>query len=475
MKLSAREESLQIPNYSLTGDLLSYMRCARQYRYQNGSALPPARPVQLWFGEFVHGVMELAFTLWRANPKFQTFPWPETTIEWKDRDKNLGLADNDIGEIGRRVENTLAVQGKSARNAAARLSAYKRVSQAINLVGPHLFPLVEYAEEPLTGSRTLPASPQTLRAHRYGLTGVVDVLTAIKMSTVPASNLIRAAIESELKAQGIQAPNEYEVIVDYKGAARPQVGEPYWRQHEWQIQTYAWLRQRKPEAKKVVAGILLYINELLPNEDDMNRISKALHAGTLANAPAKGTPDFNTLNLWKPGVSSANLSEGFRIQRALRVVPVTDASVAQSLSAFDNVVLDIETSSSGSRTATMRPPATRATSSRRVPTHSIRQAVISRPRRWPLEPRRARCALTQSRTQHFAKCVNCALAAISFGAHCTCRRAPPLLEKMRTQICARPAFSRPRSFSDCCRQRTDGVLDHGRASVWRRVAGAPRR
>ena len=53
--------------------------------------------------------------------------------------------------------------------------------------------------------------------------------------------------------------------------------------------------------------------------------------------------------------------------------------------------------------------------------------------------------------------------------------AVPLLEKMRTQICARPAFSRPRSFSDCCRQRTDGVLDHGRASVWRRVAGAPRR
>ena len=103
MKLSAREESLQIPNYSLTGDLLSYMRCARQYRYQNGSALPPARPVQLWFGEFVHGVMELAFTLWRANPKFQTFPWPETTIEWKDRDKNLGLADNDIGAEGARA------------------------------------------------------------------------------------------------------------------------------------------------------------------------------------------------------------------------------------------------------------------------------------------------------------------------------------------------------------------------------------
>lgn len=296
----------------------------------------------MWFGEFVHGVLELAFTLWRAHPQFQSFPWPATKIDWKDRDKNLGLADNDIGEIGRRVENTLAVQGKSARNAAARASAYERVTQAINLVGPHLFPLVEYAEEPLTGSRSLPTSNQPLRAHRYGLTGVVDVLTAIKMSTVPATNLIRSAIESELKAQGIHAPHEYEVIVDYKGAARPRSGEPYWTQHEWQIQTYAWLRQRKPEAKQVVAGILLYINELLPNEDDMNRMSKALRAGTLENAPAKGTSDFNTLNLWKPGVASANLSEAFRIQRALRVVPVTAVSVQQSLAAFDNVVLDIE-------------------------------------------------------------------------------------------------------------------------------------
>lgn len=343
MKLSARDDAKLIPDYSLTGDLLSYLRCARQYRYQNGSALPPARPVQLWFGEFVHGVMEMAYAIWRT--KGVPLPWPATTIDWNKRLDDQGLQEHDIGEIGRRVENTLAVQGKSARNAAARVSAYERVAAAINLLGPHLFPLVEFAEEPLSGSRRLPAPPigKVLRAGRYGLTGIVDVLTAIKMNTVPASNLIRAAIESALNEHGIIPPSEYEVIVDYKGSARPDPKHGYWQQHDWQIKTYGWLRQRRPEAKPVIAGILLYINELLPNAEDMRKIAQSFQAGTSDVVPASGTQDFNTLNLWRQGVAgAANLSEAFRIRRALRVVPLTDAGISEALQEFDKLVLEIE-------------------------------------------------------------------------------------------------------------------------------------
>jgi hypothetical protein len=341
MQLSAREESRSIPDYSLTGDLLSYLRCARQYRYQNGSALPPARPVQLWFGEFVHGVMEMAFTLWRA--KKDPFPWPYTQIDWADRQNGLALPDNDIGEIGRRIENTLAVQGKSARNAAARNSAYERVREAVNLLGPDLFPLVEFAEEPLTGSRPLPSAGPGLRAERYGLTGVVDVLTAIKMKSVAPGNLIRAAIESEFAKVGMKTPPEYEVIVDYKGASRPTTGEPYWDQHDWQIQTYGWLRQRRAAAKPVVAGVLIYVNELLPTADHVSRMAKEFHSGNAEIMPAKGTPDFNLLNLWGKGAAAGTaLTKDFRLRRALRVIPITDASKATALAEFDKVVLNIE-------------------------------------------------------------------------------------------------------------------------------------
>lgn len=344
MTLTARQEATTIPNYSLTGDLLSYLRCGLQYRYQNGSALPPARPVQLWFGEFIHGVMEMAYMLWkdRGIP----LPWPSTTIEWDERLTGKGLPEHDIGEIGRKVEGVLAVQGKIPRNKDARMTAYTRAAEAINLVGPHLFPLVVFAEEPLAGSRALPDGATGLRAERYGVTGVADVLTHVSLRTVSESNLVRVAVEQALAAQGRRVPDEFEVIVDYKGAARPDVGttqDDYWQQHDWQIQMYSWLRARKPGAKPVVAGIILYVNELLPSTTDVLGLRSQIKNGQTDVVPVRGSEDYYVLSTARPGSGAGReLSQAFRLHRALRVIPVTDESIEVAGRAFDNVVVDIE-------------------------------------------------------------------------------------------------------------------------------------
>lgn len=346
MTLTTRHVSKTVPSYSLTGDLLSYLRCGLQYRYQNGSALPPARPVQLWFGEFIHGVMEMAYTLWRDRQI--PLPWPATRIEWTDRERAIGLADHDIGEIGRRVEAVLAIQGKIPRNRDAREMAYDRAAEAINLVGPHLFPLVVFAEQPLEGSRLLPrtAGGPELRADRYAVTGVADVLTSIRLREVPADNLIRQAVELALREQGIELPPEFEVVVDYKGAARPPVGETkddYWKQHDWQIQMYAWLRARKPDALPVIAGIVLYVNELLPSIKDVADLRASLTSRNTDVLPENGSPDYYALTTARPGAAAGRaLSDEFRIKRAIRVIAVTEESKRDAGVQFDSVVVDIE-------------------------------------------------------------------------------------------------------------------------------------
>src|SRR5688572_25711285 len=110
MELEIKRPEHVVPSYSLTGDLLSYLRCRLQYRYQNGSALPPSRPVQQWFGEFLHGTLELAFRFWADNHVQFPFPWPATQRIWNQPEPVWEL--NDIGRFADKVEMALRHQGK---------------------------------------------------------------------------------------------------------------------------------------------------------------------------------------------------------------------------------------------------------------------------------------------------------------------------------------------------------------------------
>src|ERR1700730_1107282 len=241
MALEARRGARLVPSYSLTGDLLSFLRCGLQYRYQSGSSLPPSRPVQLWFGEFIHGVMEAAYRLWSSTSSPPPFPWPCNPSQFLNPPPTQ-RAPHDIGTIGDVVEATLRSQGKISRSRAARESAYERANAAVNEIAPHLFPLVASAEQRVIGTRTIPRTggggAADLRANRYELHGVIDVLTDVQLHSVSSGNVLREAIERACP----NLPSHFEVIVDYKGSRRPATNHAFWNQGEWQLQTYAWLR-----------------------------------------------------------------------------------------------------------------------------------------------------------------------------------------------------------------------------------------
>lgn len=341
MTLERKREPEVVPSYSLTGDLLSFLRCGLQYRYHNGSALPPSRPVQLWFGEFIHGVMEAAYRIWSTSSPPPQFPWPCNPSQYIDSSQQL-REPFDIGTIGDKVEETLRSQGKTSRSRAVRDSAYKRAEAAVNEIAPHLFPLVASAEERVIGTRNMPVRVANgaldLRADRYELHGVIDVLTDVELNTVPRDNIIRAAILSACS----QLPSHFEVVVDYKGSRRPANNHPFWDHAEWQVQTYAWLRMKQPDSLPVVAGILIYVNELSPGSSDIKELKRAIQQRTTDVVPENGSQDDYLLNLWQPGHAIPELSHSFRIKRALRVIEVNQQSQTVATNQFDQVVLSIE-------------------------------------------------------------------------------------------------------------------------------------
>ena len=340
MELEVKRPEHIVPSYSLKGDLLSYLRCRLQYRYHNRSALPPSRPVQLWFGEFLHGTLEMSYRFWaellKQGQQPPDFPWPCTKREW--RQDPPSWQDHDIGRFADSVENALRQQGKQARSANARDSAYRRIEVAVNELGRHLFPLIASTESKVIGTRPVPSSEEELRCDNYEVHGIIDVLTNVTFSNASDDNLIRQCVmQAYPDLQG-----EFEAIVDYKGERRPLIDEAYWDQGDWQIQTYAWLRERQPDALRVAAGILIYINELTPGGTEMQAIRRGLANQSTDVVPESGSQDEQIIRMWREGMDTSQLSLAFRLRRAIGVIQISPRSIQRALSSFDNVVRQAE-------------------------------------------------------------------------------------------------------------------------------------
>ncbi|MDW8214118.1 MAG: PD-(D/E)XK nuclease family protein [Roseiflexaceae bacterium] len=348
MTLSTRPEPYIIPSYSLTGDLLSYLNCGRQYRYHHRGALPPSKPVKFWFGQFIHGVMEEAYRRWKeqyttmlkggAAGPLLTFPWDVATLE----------------NLEQNIIDRLTAQGFVYSNKSVLELSRKRARIMINEIGRDLFPLIDTAEVRLQGIRAMPKLGNApARSNYYEVTGVVDVLSTLHLAKADPGNRILQALMRNPTVQQTLARHRannggvFEIIIDYKGIRRPPLPEYELERFEWQIQTYAWLRAQQINARPVLAGILIFVNELAPSHSEMEELCKEVYNQT--NGPITDVlptgKDAIALKRWcEDEQSFPQLTFDYRLQRALHIVPITDSTMHASLDRFDAVVAEIEAS-----------------------------------------------------------------------------------------------------------------------------------
>ena len=367
LTLSLRPGIHELPSYSLTGDLLGYLRCGLQYRYTRLGKMPSRAPVQLWFGNFTHGVLDEGFRI-----------YDHERIAGKTSAQALAAIDAE--KVIETIERRLAAQGLIAWEPWLKTLGYVRARVGLTELAAVLFPLIHRSEVRLTGARELKPLPAGLAfrdADRYEMVGVIDVVTDIELAKPEvAKNPIVELVHGCLS----KVPNHFEIIIDYKGSRRPALppktsmpkNPSLWDQYEWQVLTYADLRGRQPDAHPVKAGLLLYVNELLPLASDLEELrkevsqeqtdigaSEAQMRGWLPTCRDQRIQAVAILDAAVGQDSAAALAASMelipspvpwelRLQRALRIVPVEDpmtghSRIPHALKSFDEVVEWIET------------------------------------------------------------------------------------------------------------------------------------
>lgn len=356
MQISYNSPEYLIPSYNLTGDLLAFRTCELRYRYYSMGSLPPTKPIQQWFGNFIHSVMEESFNYWNQPvPTYNQFPWDWfTQIRPIEQLINRRLVSSGLPTASYIFcsddQPTSTPRGCPDNNHPHKLLASRRTDKSLNTWGPHLFPIMSDAEVKISGIRPMP-TPTTgapRRSDYYEMKGIIDVISGFNINNAPKGNLILRNIMSNptvINEINNQPGNQYEVIIDYKGMRRPNKNSTSWFDHEWQILTYAWLRMKQTKVKPLV-GLLFYLNELEPSEDGMELLKAEISAtppetDILPTLQSDRNAILNFVKRNQP-IPPNLLSTNFKEDRSIRIILIDPNLIDQSLNHFDIIVGEIE-------------------------------------------------------------------------------------------------------------------------------------
>lgn len=346
--IDKKQKSNIIPEYSLTGDLLSYLRCNKQYRYQKKGNWKSTNPVQVWMGEFLHKMMARGYKLYKNNPGRRM-----NSYDWEDDLRPLEIEIyNQLNSVGIRPPGYQFCRYDQSINDARSCNdakhphktlASERAEQALKIIGEIIYPHISEVERKLKGIKNMPnyVSGED-RSSKYGLTGVVDVISSINLFDQSTSLLVDR-VSTIISNSNMD--DEFEIIIDYKGSRRPPTNDTSnltWLHHEWQITEYAWLRKLQNQGIPVKIGIVIYINELVPSKREMWELKNEIKQGKTDILPLFNH-DIQAIKSYQKSNVVPNLTNQFRLNRAFKIIDISQKTIQNALQQFDKIVREVET------------------------------------------------------------------------------------------------------------------------------------
>jgi len=193
--------------YSITGDIMTYRTCRKQYGYFNEMGFVPPYEIPWSYGRMVHDTLDFAHRHYKGD------------IEGVDggqvpSDYDIETYFNSVVNA-MRAQNTCQVSQKASERALQKIKEFNRIE------GPKIYPKIKDTEHHLQA-----------KVDEYIIEGVVDVI------------MERDRIE----------------IMDYKVSKKPPEGDPKYRDYRSQLQTYAEL-YRKKNGQYPDRGSIYFIGE----------------------------------------------------------------------------------------------------------------------------------------------------------------------------------------------------------------------
>ena len=93
----------------------------------------------------------------------------------------------------------------------------------------------------------------------------------------------------------------------------------------------------------MIAGIIFYLNELVPSKEDLVLIKDEIN-NNLTDVGSEYQSDVDLINNWEEEDKAPDLSDDFKIDRSIRIINVDEEEQVNALLKFDSVVANIENS-----------------------------------------------------------------------------------------------------------------------------------